>query len=656
MLENLPVSDLGALIKTIGLPDESVQSFMAQIDTMNNEEVADFVTIISELSNDGESEMLNGIIGDVYDEAPVDVETFFRNTDYLGRAGADLYPVLLDDLIRLFNGNYTEVTLSGSIGWGKSYLTELIICRILYEVSCLKHPQWAYGLAENSTLFFPNISITETQAKRVIFGGIKEALRVSPYFREQFPFEMYSTEMKFPKNILLGAVAMSGALGMDVFAAAMDELNFMDVVEKSRQARGQKYDQAEVIYASLARRMKSRFMKKGKLPGILVMLSSVNYPNDFTERKKKEAEENPLIFILDYALWEPKPAGTYMDKKFWVSMGTENQPPRVIEDKEEAKTERERGVEILEPPLDFLSDFKRDIEGSLKDIAGRSKLLINRFITQTEKIFEKADIDRKHPFTQTETTLVDGGKFIRELLAHQIPGSDSKLVWRPLINPYVRRFSHIDLALTGDAAGFCVGHPAGEIQVTRRGEDNELLTEIMPIVWIDVMLRIVPPQGAEINFGNIRSLLYELQSMGYLFEKVTLDSYQSSDTIQILNGRGIKAEDLSVDTSMEPYNEVKSALYEDRLNMYWYDIVLNELKYLVVTRSGSTVKVDHLLDRSKDVSDCLAGVVYNCVQYVRNPKRQPPPAPSPGYFIGDTSVPKGMEEEDLGEDDWINES
>ena len=656
MLENLPVSDLGALIKTIGLPDESVQSFMAQIDTMNNEEVADFVTIISELSNDGESEMLNGIIGDVYDEAPVDVETFFRNTDYLGRAGADLYPVLLDDLIRLFNGNYTEVTLSGSIGWGKSYLTELIICRILYEVSCLKHPQWAYGLAENSTLFFPNISITETQAKRVIFGGIKEALRVSPYFREQFPFEMYSTEMKFPKNILLGAVAMSGALGMDVFAAAMDELNFMDVVEKSRQARGQKYDQAEVIYASLARRMKSRFMKKGKLPGMLVMLSSVNYPNDFTERKKKEAEENPLIFILNYALWEPKPAGTYMDKKFWVSMGTENQPPRVIEDEEEAKAERERGVEVLEPPLDFLPDFKRDIEGSLRDIAGRSKLLINRFITQTEKIFEKADVERKHPFTQTETTLVDGGKFIRELLAHQIPGSDGKLVWRPLINPYVRRFSHIDLALTGDAAGFCVGHPAGEIQVTRRGEDNELLTEIMPIVWIDVMLRIVPPQGAEINFGNIRSLLYELQSMGYLFEKATLDSYQSSDTIQILNGRGIKAEDLSVDTSMEPYNEVKSALYEDRLNMYWYDIVLNELKYLVVTRSGSTVKVDHLLDRSKDVSDCLAGVVYNCVQYVRNPKRQPPPAPSPGYFIGDTSVPKGMEEEDLGEDDWINES
>lgn len=645
--------DLDSLMKTVRLPKEEMLGFVSQVTGMSKEELDEFMAIVGELSDGGESERLNRIAGDVYDEVPVDVETFFRSRDYLGRAGADLYPRLMDDLIRLFNGEYTEVVPCGAIGWGKSYLTELIICRIIYEVGCLKHPQWAYGLAENSTLFFPNISITETQAKRVIFGGIKEALRVSPYFREQFPFEMYAAEMRFPKNILLGAIAMSGALGMDVFSAVIDESNFMEVVESSRQARGAKYDQVEVIYSSLARRMKSRFMKRGKLPGLLVMISSANYPNDFTDRKKEEAKENPLIFVLDYALWEPKPVGTYLDKQFWVSMGTENQAPKVIEEDEEAETERSKGVEVLAVPLDFLPDFKRDIEGSLKDIAGKSKLLVNRFITQTEKIFEKADAERKHPFTLDETTLIDGGKFIRKLLAHQIPGHDGNPVWRPIVSPYTRRFCHIDLALTGDAAGFCVGHPKGEVQVTRRNEDNELFTEIMPIVWVDIMLRIVPPQGGEINFGNIRSLIYELQAMGYLFEKVTLDSYQSSDTIQILNGRGIKAEELSMDTSMEPYNEVKTALYEDRLLMYWYDIVLEELKYLIVTRTGSQKKVDHMPDRSKDVADCLAGVVYNCVEWMRNPKRQPPPPPSAGYMEGDTV--EGEDSKDLGEDEWIDE-
>lgn len=616
MTSNLP--DIEFLIKALGLPDESVQSFVTQIGTMNNEEINGFMSVVKELSEEGgESEILNKIVGDIYDELPIDAEVFFSHQDYLGRAGADLYPQLRDDIIRLFNGDYTEVLLCGSIGYGKSYLTELIICRILYEVSCLKNPQWAYGLAENSTLFFPNISITETQAKRVIFGGIKEALRLSPYFRDQFPFEMYATEMRFPKNILLGAVAMSGVLGMDVFSAAMDETNFMEIVESSRQARGARYDQAEVIYTSLARRMKSRFLKKGKLPGMLVMISSANYPNDFTDRKKEEAKENPLIFVLDYALWEPKPPGTYMDKKFWISMGNENQAPKIIEN--EAEVERNSDIKILEIPLDFLPDFKRDIEGSLKEIAGVSKLPINRFITQTEKIFEKIDLERKHPFTLTETTLIDGGKFIRELLAQQF-AENNKLIRHPIVNPHIKRFCHIDLAKTGDAAGFCVGHPNGERQVTRRNEEDVLCTEVMPIIWIDIMLRIVSPQGGEINFGNIRSLIYELQAMGYLFEKVTLDSYQSSDTIQILNGRGIEAEELSIDKTMDPYNEVKTALYEDRLMMYWYDIVLQELKYLIVARSGSQVKVDHLAGKSKDVADCVAGVVYNCVQLMRGPK------------------------------------
>jgi hypothetical protein len=617
MLDSL---DLDFLTQTLGLPNEGVQSFIDQVASMTQGEIAEFMAIAGELSQNGESEKLNQIIGDVYDEIPVDTEYFFSNRNYLGRAGADLYPKLMDDLIRLFEGNYTEAVLSGAIGWGKSYLTQLIICRILYEVSCLKNPQWAYGLAENSTLFFPNISITETQAKRVIFGGIKEALRVSPYFREQFPFEMYSAEMKFPKNILLAAIAMSGALGMDVFSAAMDETNFMEVVESSRQARGKKYDQAEVIYASLARRMKSRFLKRGKLPGMLVMISSVHYSSDFTDRKKKEAKENPMIFVLDYPLWEPKPPGTYMDKKFWVGMGTTNQAPKVIEDEAEAEAERAKKIEVLSIPLDFLPDFKRDIEGSLREIAGKSKLLIDRFITQIEKIFQLADIERKHPFTLNETTLIDSGRFIREFLAQQVTGLNDKLIWQPLVNPKIKRFCHIDLAKTGDAAGFCVGHPYGEVQVMRRNEENIMYTEIMPIVWIDVMLRIIPPQGGEINFGNIRSLIYELQLMGFLFEKVTLDSYQSSDTIQILDGRGIEAEELSIDKSMDPYNEVKTALYEDRLMMYWHDIALEELKHLIVTRSGSQIKVDHMPDKSKDVADCVAGVVYNCVQLMRGPK------------------------------------
>ncbi len=322
-------------------------------------------------------------------------------------------------------------------------------------------------------------------------------------------------------------------------------------------------------------------------------------------------------------------------------------------DKTTADEYRGKDIEVLEAPLDFYPPFKTDIEGSLRDIGGKTKLLIERFITQTEKIYEAADAQRRHPFSLQETTLKDGGKFIRDLLAHQIPGSDGSPLWRPIVSPYTRRFCHIDLAKTGNAAGFCVGHPKGEIQVTRRDEKLELYTEAMPIVYVDVMLRIVAPEGEEINFGNIRALVYELQSMGFLFQKVTLDSYQSSDTIQILNNRGIKAEELSLETSLDPYNELKTALYEDRLQMYWYDIVLEELKYLKREETTSQGKVVKLAGKSKDVADCLAGVAYNCVEWMRNPRRQPPPPPGPGYMEGD--VVGGKSSEDLGEDEWIDE-
>jgi len=366
------------------------------------------------------------------------------------------------------------------------------------------------------------------------------------------------------------------------------------------------------------------------------MLSSANHPGDFTDRKKKEAEENKLIFVRDYSEWQTKPEGKYLSKRFWVSMGNENEAPKIVEDKAESEKSKDKGIEVIEIPLDYIADFRRDIEGSLRDIAGKSKILVQRFITQTEKIFDAADADRKHPFNLKETTLIDGGCFIRDLLAKRWENKDGQIVWRPIVSPRKRRFCHIDLAKTGDAAGFCVGHDKGEVQVTRRNEERELYIEVMPVVYIDVMLRIVPPQGGEINFGNIRSLIYELQNMGFLFELVTLDSYQSSDTIQILKGRGIKSEELSVDVSMEPYNEVKSALYEDRLLLYWYDIVLEELKYLI--KKEKEAKVHHLPNRSKDVSDCLAGVVYNCVQWLRNPRRKPPPAPSEGYLEGDIKV------------------
>ena len=59
----------------------------------------------------------------------------------------------------------------------------------IYQVSCLKEPQKAFGLLPGTNLAFINISVNKTQATKIMFGGLGNLIRNSPYFREKFPFD-----------------------------------------------------------------------------------------------------------------------------------------------------------------------------------------------------------------------------------------------------------------------------------------------------------------------------------------------------------------------------------------------------------------------------------------------------------------------------------
>ena len=169
----------------------------------------------------------------------------------------------------MFEGDYVEAILTGAIGWGKSTFAEIAMCRMLYEISCLRDPQKVYGLMKGSVIVLLNVGVTLDNARKVVFQGIKSKLHTSPYFNNEFPFDAWKNELRFPNNIwVFPAVAGSnGVIGYNVFGGVMDEVNFMSIVENSKSvASGGKYDQADLLYKSLIRRMKSRFMKRGKLP------------------------------------------------------------------------------------------------------------------------------------------------------------------------------------------------------------------------------------------------------------------------------------------------------------------------------------------------------------------------------------------------------
>lgn len=78
--------------------------------------------------------------------------------------------------------------------------------------------------------------------------------------------------------------------------------------------------------------------------------------------------------------------------------------------------------------------------------------------------------------------------------------------------------------------------------------------------------------------------------MGYNIKLVTLDGYQSTDLMQILKKKGIRADYLSVDRTIDPYNILKEAFYEKRIDIPFVEELDRELRRLELVKG---VKVDH---------------------------------------------------------------
>jgi hypothetical protein len=548
-----------------------------------------------------------------YLRMPVRIEQFVEDPKYLGSVlRGNIYPKILDDLIELFDGNYSEVLLGGSIGWGKTIMATIGITYDMYCVSCLKSPTEMYGLLPGSNLAFINVSVNKTQATKVLFGGIGNLVRSSPYFRTKFPFAPNITsELRFPRGIFAYPVAANeqALLGEGVFSAAFDEMNFYSVVEKSKkQPEGGQYDQATQLYNRMSMRLKSRMNQRGMLPGHLWMISSARYPNDFTERKAAEAQTDTSIFVRQYTAWDTKPKQYFMTTTFKVEVGDITRRSRILDGTETDVNPDQ----VLEVPMDFKDAFEKDPDEASRAFGGASVLSIRPFIGRRDLITammrKSADMGLKHAFSEFTVTLQYEHEHLIPEDFQWVADHDKKgnVVGKHIATgPY---FAHIDLAKNNDACGFCVTHIVGSTQVSRGfGRDKKF--ETRPIIRVDLALQIVAPPRGEIRISSVRELLFQLRDLGMQFGKVSYDSYASEDSIQILKGEGFSAENLSVDTDASPYEAAKEGIYDGRIQCPENPILAVELA--TIRKDDKTGKVDHLPNTKKDLADAFAGAVWH---------------------------------------------
>jgi hypothetical protein len=530
---------------------------------------------------------------------PVSVKTFIEDRYFMNSKGV-IYPKVMDCLIEINSGNYQEVVLTGAIGTAKSTIALYSIACQLYLLSCYASPHALFDLDPSSEIIFIFQSINAQLAKSVDYNRFRSMLEKSPYFKEQFPFNKdIASEMRFPNRIIVKPVSGSetGAIGQNVIGGMIDEMNFMALVEGSKaSADGSTYDQAIALYNSIARRRKSRFMVQGKLPGLLCLVSSKRYPGQFTDRKAEEAQREretfgkSSIYVYDKRTWDIKPRGSFSGKWFNLFIGDESRKPRIMEDGETVPLTDVHLV--MKIPEEYRMEFEMDMMNALRDVAGVSTLATYPFIVNRNKVM---DAMRKlnNPFSRE---WVDFATTFVEFDIKQV------------IHPSIPRFVHVDLAVTGDSAGFVVGHVCGfkMIQKDVKAEDGDY----MPQIWIDGVLEVKPPKGGEIIFHRIRELIYMMASMGLGIRWVTFDQYQSTDSIQLLRQSGYVVGRQSMDATMTPYDFLKNALYEDRINIPYHPKLVKEL--ISLEKDVKRGKIDHPVHgchRENTPVDCSDGVV-----------------------------------------------
>lgn len=531
-----------------------------------------------------------------YTHVPVGIQEFIESPEFLNSKGS-VYPLIMDELRAMNDGTYTEVVLTGGIGSGKSTSALYTQAYQLYLLSCLKDPHKEFGLDPASEILIVFQNINAELAKEVDYKRFKTMIEGSPYFQAHFPCKQgLESRLVFPHRIEV--VPISGletaAIGQNVIGGIIDEVNFMANIEKSKQSDdGGGYDQATALYNSIARRRKSRFMKAGRnLPGLLCLVSSRRYPGQFTDKKEAEAKDQIArtgktnIYIYDKRVWDVKPADTFSGDWFHVFIGDEFRKPRVMKEGEEPLDNERAYIDAI--PMEFYDDFQDDIIKALRDIAGHSSMALHPFMPDREKVLQNFG-KRQNLFDMDDTDFHTSSPGVHKAALK--------------INRTRLRWCHLDLGLTSDSAGLVIGHVPEFVEI-KRGDHAETL----PRIEIDGILEVKPPVNGEIEFSRIRQTLYSLRDLGCPIVWVSLDSFQSADSMQILRAKGFTVGYQSIDKSLTPYELCKQALYDGRVTAPAHPKL--QLELLQLERNFKTNKVDHHAHGSKDIADALTGVVF----------------------------------------------
>lgn len=514
-------------------------------------------------------------------EHPVDIDTFVKDSGYLGLEGFGLSvpqreiilqstQILKPETLVSYMGeekglqhykkyDSKEVVCQIGKGSGKDFCARISFCYIAYLLHCLRDPLSYYEKGHEVTIDLVNVAVNAKQAQSVFFDPLKKLLLASPYFQQR-GFDPRSQEIYFfdrPIRMYSGHSESESWEGYETLVFVLDEIAaFKADVELGNEIRNR--GSAATIYNMAKASVASRFPTVGKV----ILLSFPRFRGDFIQSRYNAVIKD----IIDKG-GEPKPEiegnkGLFKEEKTWAIKGCtwEVNPARKKEEYE---------YELLTDPIEARSRFMCE-----------PPEMVDAYFRDPHSVREA--------FKKEDDPIGEDGLFKK-----WFNGKDEHM-----------RFIHVDLAARHDHAALAMVHSPGYMRIKTFGDN----TEVLPIVKLDYLEYWEAKEYEEISFDAIRDRISFL-SRKFDVGLVSFDQWQSHDTIQILRSRGINADLHSVKKT--DYDTLSSAIYDGRFKGYWNEfLVEEELLRLQLLKNN---KVDHPTGGWKDGADAIAGATYNCI-------------------------------------------
>jgi len=479
---------------------------------------------------------------------PVDASKFLEDPYFLGEFGKSLYPVWKKDLLYVLNpiNNIEEWALVGAQGSGKSTAALVGQTYKLYWLSRLKNPQKYFFLDPTTNIYFGFFTLNREKAEDILYSKFHAILEQSSYFKDRFPMRKrrvggikvskniqdqttegsdWNYELLFPKGVhIVSGSQTSHALSIDLMSVVLDEMNWR---RKKTLRPEEDINSALTLYEQVRTRISSRFMTQGVKPGLLTVISSKRATTDFMDSLVARMKKEPYrCYISDYALWEAKPDRIYSGKKFYVFVGGSQTKSHIIDDTHLHEYDVSL-KNVYAIPVEYRAEFDMSLTTALHDIAGISTVPHELLFDKEEHLTQCIDLTRTSPFTQDVIELglsspYSLNKFFKQAEFTHHDGFKLK----PKYWPESERYIHIDLSKTKNATGITMLCPykVGRMVIPVPG--GSPVVTLVPLVWIDLMMRLVAPKEDQIDYDKIREFVQYLRNCGFRIVNVSYDTYQ----------------------------------------------------------------------------------------------------------------------------------